>query len=90
MAIGHLLMGDPLSDPGLNLLHILLQLLRGVGRELMHDLKVVRFASLFQNGLEDLTLNVVLKFFATVTPVSTTSKEMCTITVRNEIATKVK
>ena len=49
---------EPLLDPGMNLLSILLQLLWGVGWQLVDYFLLVRLSRFIQDCLEYLTLQV--------------------------------
>ena len=62
------LLCEPLADPGVDLLNVLLQLLGRVGLQLVDYFLLVRLCRFVQDRLEDLTLQVRLQLLATVAP----------------------
>lgn len=62
-----LMTANPGTDPLRNLLHIADQLFRSITLQLMDNVGVVGFPCLFQDGLEDFTLDVVSQFLASIT-----------------------
>lgn len=64
----------PLLSPLHDLLKVTFQVLRRVTGQLVDDLLFVGLHGLLVNGLEDLTLHVVLQLFPCVAPVSDTTR----------------
>lgn len=66
---------DPLLHPLAHLLQVPLQVVRTVAGQLVDDVLAVRLHGLLQDGLEDLTLHVVLQLLPRVTPETTNNSE---------------